>query len=62
MIDKWKRKREYRFWEARLNDSFRFEPVRALAEQRLERFGLLMEELEQQHQGADLSFHAVSEA
>lgn len=54
VIDTWRRRKEYRFWEARLNESFRFAPVRALARRRLEKFERLMKELEEQHQGDDL--------
>ena len=54
LVDTWRRRKEYRFWEARLNDSFRFAAVRAVAERRLEQFESLMEELERQHKGVDL--------
>ncbi len=55
LIDTWHRRKEYRFWEARLNDSFRFAAVRAVAEKRLEQFEHLMEDLERQHKCADLA-------
>ncbi len=58
-IDTWHRRREYRYWDARLNDSFRFAAVRAVAEKRLEKFERLMEELEEQCRGADLVLDAV---
>ncbi|MGB2987209.1 MAG: HD domain-containing protein [Phycisphaerae bacterium] len=54
VIDTWHAQKEYRFWKARLRDSFQFAPIRALAEKRLKKFERFMEELEQQHQGADL--------
>ncbi len=54
LVDTWRRRKEYRFWEARLNDSFRFAAVRTVAERRLEQFESLMEELERQHKGVDL--------
>lgn len=54
LLETWRRRKEYRFWEARLNDSFRFAAVRAVAERRLEQFESLMEELERQHKGVDL--------
>ena len=54
VIDAWHRRKEYRFWEAHLKDSFRFEPVRAVAEKRLEQLERLMRELEVQHTGADI--------
>ncbi|MFH1110020.1 MAG: hypothetical protein V1790_12630 [Planctomycetota bacterium] len=55
VLDTWRRKKEYQFWTARLNDSFRFEPVRELARLRLERFERLLAELEEQHVAADVS-------
>lgn len=55
LIDTWHRRREYRFWEARLNDSFRFAAVRALAEKRLEQFEHFMADLERQHTCADFA-------
>jgi hypothetical protein len=55
VLDTWRRKKEYQFWTARLNDSFRFEPVRELARQRLEKFERLLAELEEQHASADVS-------
>lgn len=54
VLDTWRRKKEYQFWTARLNDSFRFESVRELARQRLEKFERLLGELEEQHSGADV--------
>lgn len=35
LADTWERLREYRYWDVRLNDSFRFDRTRALARQRL---------------------------
>jgi len=55
VLDTWKRKKEYQFWTARLNDSFRFEPIRELAKERLRKFERLMKELEEQHLGLDLT-------
>ena len=55
VLDTWRRKKEYHFWTARLNDSFRFEPVRELARRRLEKFERLLEELEEQHSTADVA-------
>ncbi len=55
LIDTWHRRKEYRFWEARLNDSFRFAAVRRVAEKRLEQFEHFMEELERQHKCADFA-------
>ncbi len=53
-IDTWRRRKEYRFWEARLKDSFRFDSVRRVARRRLEKLERLMQELEEQHKGADI--------
>ena len=55
LLDTWRRRKEYQFWTARLNDSFRFEPVRELARRRLEKFERLLEELEEQHTAADVA-------
>lgn len=62
VIDMWERKKEYRFWTARLHDSFRFKPVRELAEERLKRFERVMEELREQHQGRDVERSAAIES
>lgn len=62
MIDKWKRRKEYRFWEPRLNDSFRFQPVRTLAEERLEHFERFMEELQRQHRHIDPGAEPTTDA
>ena len=35
LVQKWQRQQEYHYWEARINDSFRGEGVRALARARL---------------------------
>ncbi len=56
VIDTWRRRKEYRYWDALLKDSFRFPAVRAIAERRLEQFERLMEELEAQQEGVDLMF------
>lgn len=53
-LDTWRRRKEYQFWTARLNDSFRFEPVRELARRRLEKFERLLQDLEDQHTSADV--------
>lgn len=55
VLDTWRRKKEYQFWTARLNDSFRFEPVRELARRRLEKFEQLLAELEDQHSVVDVA-------
>ena len=55
ILDTWHRKKEYQFWKARLNDSFRFDAVRALAQERLAKFERLMSELQEQHGGEDIA-------
>ena len=54
VIDTWKKKMEYKFWAARLDDSFRFAPVRAIAKKRLDHLEQMMSELEEQQGGADI--------
>lgn len=54
VIDMWRRRKEFHFWTARLNSSFRFEPIRDLARRRLESLEGYMQELEVQHKCADL--------
>lgn len=58
-IDTWRRRKEYRFWEARLKDAFRFDEVRRVATKRLEKLERLMQELEEQHEGADIVLRAA---
>jgi len=53
-IDTWRRKKEYQFWTARINESFRFGVVRELARQRLAKYERAMVELEECHQGDDI--------
>ena len=54
VLDKWHRYKEYRFWSARLNESFRFAPVREMARQRLVELERLMDVLEKHHHGHDI--------
>lgn len=54
VLDTWRRRKEYRFWDARLADSFRFAPVRAVAKRRLEQLERVMAVLAEQQQGSDL--------
>lgn len=53
-IDAWHRKKEYRFWGARLKDSFRYNAVRELARARLERLERFMSEIRNEHTGKDV--------
>ena len=54
-IETWHRRKEYQFWSARLNDSFRFAPIQKLAEERLAIYERMMEELETHFGGKDIS-------
>lgn len=36
LVDSWQRQKEYHYWELRLNEGFRYETTRALAERRLQ--------------------------
>jgi len=56
VLETWRRRQEYRFWEARLADSFRFEAVRAVAERRLAVFEQFMTVLDAESTGADIHF------
>ena len=51
VIDRWHRRKEYHFWSARLNDSFHFQAVRAVAKKRLATLERLMHELEEEQAG-----------
>lgn len=59
VIDTWKRKKEYHFWNARLRDAFIFQPVQKVAEDRFKKFERFMDELETQHTSADLADRMV---
>jgi len=58
----WERKKDYRYWHARLNKSFRFEQVRKLAEQRLSAAERFMSQLKFETQAHDLKQSAVNSA
>ncbi|MFQ5591489.1 MAG: HD domain-containing protein [Phycisphaerae bacterium] len=62
VVDTWHRRKEYQFWMARLNDSFRFAPVRELARARLEAYERTMAELEQHNEGEDIAAAVASSA
>jgi len=53
-LKSWKRKLEYDYWSARLRESFRFDSVRQIAQNRLQNAKLVMEQLEQENRAADL--------
>ncbi len=59
VLQKWKKKIEYRYWQARLEKGFRFEQVRKIAEQRLCAAEEFMDRLEAEAQGQDIEWPAV---
>jgi len=61
-LQTWKRKTDYRYWQARLKEGFRFESVRKLAEQRLSAAESFMNQLRLEHLAEDLEALAVNPA
>lgn len=53
-LETWDRQREYNFWHARIKDSFRFEEVKKIAEQRLAELDRFMVTVGQHARGIDL--------
>ncbi len=45
MVQMWQRQEEYHYWQARIKDSFRFEPVRRIATQRWQSLRRFMADL-----------------
>lgn len=54
VLRSWQRQREYHYWEARINESFRFERSKQLARRRLETMKRFMDELTRQYKGEDI--------
>jgi len=54
LIDTWQRQQEYRYWQARLKESFRFPSVRRVAEQRWRALQHFMTDLRAVVRGEDL--------
>ena len=54
LLSGWKRQQEYQFWEARIDDSFRFDSIRQLARVRLGAVDRFMSALACEHAGSDL--------
>lgn len=54
-VETWRRRKEYRFWEARLRDSFHFDAVRDVARSRLAQLDDVMQVLAEQQEGSDLA-------
>jgi hypothetical protein len=53
-LQSWKRKIDYRYWDARLKESFRFESVRKLAAQRFTAAEYFMNQLAVENAARDL--------
>lgn len=53
-IESWQKKLDYGYWQARLKDSFRFEAVRKVAQQRLDAAAFFMNQLKIEAQADDL--------
>jgi hypothetical protein len=53
-VQSWKRKIDYKYWQARLKEGFRFEAVRKLAERRLQTAEQFMRQLEVENAAEDL--------
>jgi hypothetical protein len=53
-LESWKRKVDYRYWDARLKESFRFDCVRKLAEQRFENVSVFMNQLSTENSAKDI--------
>ena len=54
-LQTWKRQREFRFWEARIRESVRFEAVKQIAFRRLKHIDQFMSMLARYHAGDDLA-------
>jgi HD superfamily phosphodiesterase len=54
LVDSWQRQKEYRYWELRLNDGFRYDSIRAIARQRLEAVDAFIAALGRDLHGEDL--------
>jgi len=59
-IHSWKKKVDYRYWQARLKEGFRFEQVRRIAERRLVAAECFMNQLKVETDALDLEQLAVS--
>jgi hypothetical protein len=55
LVDSWQRQKEYRYWEVRLQDGFRYESTRELARRRLEAVDAFMTALRRDLDGEDLA-------
>ena len=55
LVDSWQRQKEYRYWEVRLNDGFRYQSTRELARRRLEAVDAVMHALARDLHGDDVT-------
>lgn len=55
VLDNWKRKVDYQYWQGRLKDSFKFESVRKLAAQRFSTAEHFMKQLYLEHAAEDIN-------
>ena len=54
LVDTWQRQKEYRYWDLRLADGFRYELIRELARRRLQAVDAFMTALQRDLQGGDV--------
>jgi len=54
VLKTWQRKMDYRYWQARLKESFRFDSVREIAEERLSVVESFMNQLKIENTAKDL--------
>lgn len=55
LVMSWQRQQEYKYWEVRLNDGFRFESTKHLAKGRLERLESFMQAFGEELRAADVA-------
>ena len=62
VLQAWKRKIDYKYWQARLKESFRFKSVRKIAEQRLSTAEYFMNQLKIENTASDLEESSIDSA
>lgn len=62
LVDSWQRQQEYRYWELRLNDGFRFEFTRELARRRLADVDAFLKALARDLRGDDVRLAGAAAA
>lgn len=55
LLTTWQRRREYRYWDARLQDGFRSDAAREIARRRVQRAEAFVAELSHEHAGDDIA-------